>query len=112
MLAVDTGAEADAVSGVDAQIVEMRAKISQALTSYRAECIAIQGEIERWNSKYRTVIDGKYRVVRRMLRACAFAEKCQSLADRLGCRTFVCQDVEAVLAAQILRSDETIDRKS
>jgi hypothetical protein len=108
MRAVDIGGKVEAVSDIDAQIAEMRAKISKAFTSYRAECVEIQDEIERWNQKHRTLLNGSYRVLRRMLRACAFADRCQALADRLGCSAFICQDVEAVLAAQLLRSDGAI----
>ncbi len=108
MRAVDIGGKTDAVPDIDAQIVEMRTKISKAYTSYRAECSAILNEIERWDQKYRTLLKGSFRVLQNMSRACAFADKCQALADRLGCSAFICQDVEAVLAAQLLRSDNAI----
>ncbi len=108
MRAVDIGGEANAVSDIDAQIVEMRAKIAKAFTSYRAACVEIQNETERWDQKFRALQNGSYRVLRLMVRACAFADRCQALADRLGCSAYICQDVEAVLAAQMLRSDDAI----
>ncbi|HEV2336875.1 MAG TPA: hypothetical protein VGS13_15330 [Stellaceae bacterium] len=108
MRAVDIGEKTDPVPDIDAQIVEMRTKISKAYTSYRAEYSAIQNEIERWDRKYRTLLKGSFWVLQLMSRACAFAGKCQALADRLGCSVFICQDVEAVLAAQLLRSDNAI----
>ncbi|MGC2413755.1 MAG: hypothetical protein WA459_13800 [Stellaceae bacterium] len=108
MRAVDIGGRPNAVSDIDAQIVEMRTKIAKAFTSYRAECIEIQNETERWNQKFRSLQNGSYCVLRLMVRACAFADRCQALADRLGCSAYICQDVEAVLAAQTLRSDGAI----
>jgi hypothetical protein len=100
--------EGNSATEVDLQIASMRSKISKAFSSFRNDYDELQHQIEDCTQKYELLKYGKFRIFQHMLRAVDFAQKCHTLVDQLSASAFICQDADAVLAAQMIRRDGAI----